>query len=56
MEAGFEAMLETLEPKVVLIYGSKPQSIFGRFENATKLVTYPDWITLRKGGKSNGND
>lgn len=56
MEAGFEAMLETLEPKVVLIYGSMPRDIFGRFENATKLVAYPDWITLRKGGKSNGDD
>lgn len=56
MEAGFESMLETLEPVVVLIYGSMPRSIFARFENATQLVNFPDWITLKKGGKNNGNN
>ena len=49
-------MLETLEPVVVLIYGSMPRSIFARFENATQLVNFPDWITLKKGGKNNGNN
>jgi len=56
MEAGFESMLETLKPIVVLIYGALPSSIFSRFEKETQLVCYPDWMTLKKGGKSNGNN
>ncbi len=56
MEAGFESMLETLQPIVVLIYGSLPQKLLNRFAKETCLICYPDWITLKKGGKSNGHN
>ncbi len=48
--AGLESMLETLEPEVVLVYGSKSPRIFEEYEHLTHFVHYPDWITRRKAG------
>ncbi len=45
LKAGLEAMLETLEPVVVLVYGSMNKSIFGDYFNTTEFVHYPDWAT-----------
>lgn len=45
IKAGLEAMLETLEPVVVLVYGSMNKSVFSDYLNATKFVHYPDWTT-----------
>ena len=47
---GLIAMLETLEPKVVLVYGAMPKQIFEGLENRTRFVNYPDWISLKKSG------
>lgn len=44
-EAGLEAMMDTLTPKVVLVYGSMPERIFGKYEPYAKFVDYPDWTT-----------
>lgn len=52
--AGLESMLETLEPQIVLVYGSMPKKIFSGLDKFTRFVQYPDWITLQKGGDSNG--
>lgn len=49
-KAGLEAMLEELAPIVVLVYGSKPKSVFEEYEPYTKFVHYPDWTTLMKRG------
>lgn len=46
-EAGLYEMMQTLQPKVVLVYGSAPEKIFGQYESKTKFVVYPDW-TSRK--------
>lgn len=48
---GLKAMLEELEPEVVIVYGSMPDSIFGEFKGKTKFVQYNDWITKKKGVK-----
>lgn len=48
--AGLEAMLETLEPQVVLVYGSMPEKVFGQYMNYAKFVQYPDWTTRMHGG------
>ena len=45
---GLTAMLDELEPEVVLVYGAMPKSIFGGLENKTRFVQYPDWMTLKK--------
>ena len=54
-QAGLEAMLECLEPEVVLVYGNMPDSIFGGVKNTTRFVHYPDWTTLKRKGEPNGN-
>ncbi len=47
---GLIAMLDELEPEVVLVYGSMPHQIFVGLEKRTRFIQYPDWITLKKGG------
>lgn len=53
---GLIAMLDELEPEVVLVYGAMPKQIFSGLESRTRFVKYPDWISYKKGGKKNGND
>lgn len=48
--AGLEAMMKTLEPQVVLVYGSMPEKVFGQYMNYAKFVQYPDWTTRMHGG------
>lgn len=45
---GLVAMLDELEPEVVLVYGSMPKKIFGDLINRTQFVQYPDWTTRMK--------
>ncbi len=45
---GLEAMLDELEPEVVLVYGGMPDCIFGKFVNRTNFVNYPDWISIKR--------
>ncbi len=53
---GLVAMLDYLEPEVVLVYGPMPKSIFGDLVNRTRFVQYDDWITAQhKGGARHGN-
>lgn len=49
-EAGLSAMMEVLEPEVVLVYGSMNEKVFGPYLKGAKFVAYPDWITRVKGG------
>ena len=50
-EAGLAAMMETLEPEVVLVYGPMPENIFCAHMECAKFVHYPDWIDRMHGGK-----
>ena len=47
---GLESMLETLTPKIVLVYGGMPDVIFGDFRDHTQFVHYTDWISEKHGG------
>lgn len=47
---GLKAMLDELQPEIVLVYGSMPNKIFGEFMNLTKFIQFPDWISLKKRG------
>ena len=38
-------MLDWLEPEVVLVYGSTPESAFGDMWDRSEFVRYPDWTT-----------
>ena len=45
---GLIAMLDELEPEVVLVYGPMPRGIFHGLEAKAQFVQYPDWIALAK--------
>ncbi|MBQ7706960.1 MAG: DUF4417 domain-containing protein [Lachnospiraceae bacterium] len=50
-KAGLEAMLQELDPRVVLVYGRMPDSIFKEYKSYVEFVQYDDWTTQkRKGG------
>lgn len=48
---GLRAMLDELEPEIVLVYGAMPKSVFYEFENRTQFIQYNDWISKKKGVK-----
>lgn len=48
---GLRNMLEELQPEIVLVYGGMPEEIFKEFEEKTKFIQYPDWISKKKGVK-----
>ena len=47
--SGLEAMLQYLEPQVVVIYGAMPDSIFGSYKKEAAFYQYPDWISQKRG-------
>lgn len=51
LKEGLKAMLEELEPIVVLVYGAMPKSIFGEFMNRTKFVHFDDWTKVKHHSK-----
>ena len=53
-EAGLEACMQALSPKIVLVHGAMPEKIFGSYLKYAEFHNYPDWITRKKGG-DNGN-
>ena len=51
-KAGLEAMLDSLEPEVVLVYGAMPDAVFGEYLHSTRFVQYDNWTKRRHGGDS----
>lgn len=49
-KAGLEAMLETLEPEMVLVYGPMTKSIFSDYLHLTNFVQFDNWTKIRHGG------
>lgn len=49
-EAGLASMMETLEPEIILVYGSMNPKVFGPYRNSAKFISYTDWITKMHGG------
>ena len=47
---GLIAMLDDLEPEIVLVYGTMPDKIFHDLLTRTRFIQYPDWITRKKRG------
>lgn len=48
MRYGLIAMLDELQPEVVLVYGAMPDEIFHDLYDRTRFVQYPDWISSKK--------
>ena len=50
-----DAMMETLEPDIVLVYSQMPDNIEKKYPS-TKFMEYPDWTSLaRKDKEDNGS-
>ena len=45
LSAGLDEMIETIEPSVVLVYGSMAKEVFAPYINSTRFVQYDDWTT-----------
>lgn len=52
-EAGMDAMMETLEPEIVLVYSKIPDEIEDKYPQ-TQFVEYPDWTSLVREDAVNG--
>lgn len=48
--AGLDALLDTVEPPVVLVYGPMPEGVFGPVMHRAEFINYPDWTSRMKGG------
>jgi len=40
---GLQEMIKRLNPKIILVHGAMPESVFGDFTNI-KFIRYPSWI------------
>lgn len=49
LKQGLDSMIRELEPEIVLVYGSMPESIFMEFRTFTRFVHYPDWTATKHG-------
>lgn len=49
LREGLKAMIEELEPEIVLVYGSMPDSVFKEFLDKVQFFLYPDWTSFRHG-------
>lgn len=45
---GLKNMLLELTPKIVLVYGQMPDSVFNEFEDQTKFIHYGDYIASKR--------
>lgn len=55
LRKGLIAMLDELEPEVVLVYGAMSKSVFEGLYDRTQFVNYPDWTSSKRGGLKDGN-
>ena len=51
-KAGLEAMMETLEPEVVLVYGPMPESVFSDCLQLSNFVQFDNWTKFKHRGKN----
>ncbi len=49
--AGLDAMMQALDPTIVLVYGPMPRSIFGEYLKAAQFVQFADWTKYKHGGE-----
>ena len=56
LREGLRSFIKEIEPKIILVYGAMPDSIFGEFKKDIQFVHFDDWTKVRHlhGGKKNG--
>lgn len=47
LKEGFRSFIKEIEPEIILIYGSMPDSVFGEFKDRVQFVHYEDWTKVR---------
>lgn len=50
--AGLYECMQTLTPKIVLVYGAMPNKIFEQYFKYAKFHHYKDWISIKKEGEN----
>lgn len=53
-ESGLVAMLNHLQPRIVIVYGSMSKELFEKYRNCTQFVHFQDWISLCHKENDNG--
>lgn len=51
---GLRSMIQELEPKIIIVYGSIHDRIFGEFKKSCKFINIPDLITFKHQEVKNG--
>lgn len=46
---GLREMLRELRPKITLVHGAMPESVFKEFVYNNKFIHYDDWISMKRG-------
>ena len=56
LREGLRNFIKEIEPKIILVYGAMPDSIFGEFKKDVQFVHFDDWTKVQHlhGGKKNG--
>lgn len=48
LRQGLIAMLDELEPEIVLVYGAMPDSVFHGLKERTQFISFPDWTSSKR--------
>lgn len=53
LRKGLKAMIEEIQPRCVIVYGSMSDIVFKDLKNKTEFIQFDDWTTTRR--NNNGN-
>lgn len=45
LREGLRSFIKEIKPKIILVYGAMPKSIFKEFESSVKFIQFNDWTT-----------
>lgn len=48
LREGLRSMIEEVQPRCVIVYGSMPSIVFDEFKGKTRFIQFDDWTTTRK--------
>ncbi len=56
LKEGLRSFIKEIDPKIILVYGAMPDSIFGEFKNKVQFVHFDNWTKLQhqKAGNNDG--
>lgn len=54
LREGLRSFIQEIEPKIILVYGAMPDSVFAEFKEKVQFIHFEDWTRKQHGGKQNG--